>query len=208
MSGPLNYDFTRISLDKAGIDFDLSKEQFQRICLYFDRRQRWSTAHNLAGPKSLEDPITDLIDACALHHTIRECPLVDVGTGSGTPGILLGCIRPELSILLVEPLAKRTAFLRSIVHELDLSLIKVLRSKWPCEYVHEDVQVVSRAVVSPETWPTLAKSAGESVGSIIRMLAQRRPEMTLENFHLADSTDYQMRDRSERRIERWDRRES
>jgi 16S rRNA (guanine527-N7)-methyltransferase len=46
--------------------------------------------------------------------------VLDVGSGAGLPGIVLAVARPDLTITLVEPLARRTAFLSEAVTALRL----------------------------------------------------------------------------------------
>ena len=46
--------------------------------------------------------------------------VIDVGSGAGLPGLVLAVARPDLSVVLVEPLARRTAFLTEVVTELGL----------------------------------------------------------------------------------------
>jgi len=56
--------------------------------------------------------------------------VVDVGSGAGLPGIVLGVARPDLRITLVEPLARRTAFLSEAVTALGLdSTVTVVRGR-------------------------------------------------------------------------------
>nr|WP_250032142.1 16S rRNA (guanine(527)-N(7))-methyltransferase RsmG [Actinoplanes maris] len=56
--------------------------------------------------------------------------VVDVGSGAGLPGIVLAVARPDLSITLVEPLARRTAFLSEAVAALGLeSTVTVVRGR-------------------------------------------------------------------------------
>jgi 16S rRNA (guanine527-N7)-methyltransferase len=56
--------------------------------------------------------------------------VVDVGSGAGLPGIVLAVARPDLSIALVEPLARRTAFLSEAVTALGLeSTVTVVRGR-------------------------------------------------------------------------------
>ena len=125
MSKPLVLDATNHALAQANLPDPLSNEAFERIVHYFARRKEWAVSHNLAGPKSLQDPMIDLMDACALRDVLTPNPLFDVGSGSGTPGLLLACIQPERTIILVEPLAKRTAFLKSVSYELNLRNVSV-----------------------------------------------------------------------------------
>lgn len=44
--------------------------------------------------------------------------VVDVGSGAGLPGIPLGLARPDLTLTLVEPMARRVEFLEEVVAEL------------------------------------------------------------------------------------------
>ena len=44
--------------------------------------------------------------------------VVDVGSGAGLPGIPLGLARPDLTMTLVEPMARRVEFLEEAVAEL------------------------------------------------------------------------------------------
>jgi 16S rRNA (guanine527-N7)-methyltransferase len=51
----------------------------------------------------------------AVPHGAR---VVDVGSGAGLPGIPLGLARPDLTLTLVEPMARRVEFLEETVAEL------------------------------------------------------------------------------------------
>ncbi len=56
--------------------------------------------------------------------------VIDVGSGAGLPGIVLAVARPDLTITLVEPLARRTAFLSEVVTTLGLeATVTVVRGR-------------------------------------------------------------------------------
>jgi 16S rRNA (guanine527-N7)-methyltransferase len=56
--------------------------------------------------------------------------VVDVGSGAGLPGIVLAVARPDLTITLVEPLARRTEFLTEAVASLGLgATVTVVRGR-------------------------------------------------------------------------------
>ena len=56
--------------------------------------------------------------------------VIDVGSGAGLPGIVLAVARPDLTITLVEPLARRTAFLTEAVTTLELdTAVTVVRGR-------------------------------------------------------------------------------
>ena len=55
--------------------------------------------------------------------------VVDIGSGAGLPGIPLAIARPDCQIVLVEPLERRTSYLREIVRDLGLSNCSVVRGR-------------------------------------------------------------------------------
>lgn len=44
--------------------------------------------------------------------------VVDIGSGAGLPGVPLAIARPDLQVVLLEPLLRRTEFLREMVTDL------------------------------------------------------------------------------------------
>jgi len=55
--------------------------------------------------------------------------LADLGSGAGLPGIVLAILRPDLRVTLVEPMARRTAFLAECVAELGLRNVEICRGR-------------------------------------------------------------------------------
>jgi len=55
--------------------------------------------------------------------------VVDVGSGAGLPGIPLALARPDLTVTLLEPLARRVAFLTECVDRLGLDRVTVVRGR-------------------------------------------------------------------------------
>lgn len=55
--------------------------------------------------------------------------VADVGSGAGLPGIPLAIARPDLEVVLVEPLLRRSEFLTETVTALGLDGVSVLRSR-------------------------------------------------------------------------------
>lgn len=50
-----------------------------------------------------------------------ESSVIDVGSGAGLPGLVWGITRPDLNVVLLEPMARRVEFLELAVAELGLS---------------------------------------------------------------------------------------
>jgi len=72
-----------------------------------------------------------LINCAVISEIIpMGASVVDVGSGAGLPGIVLAVARPDLTITLVEPLARRTAFLSEAVTKLGLdATVTVVRGR-------------------------------------------------------------------------------
>ncbi|GAA4906307.1 16S rRNA m(7)G-527 methyltransferase [Actinomycetospora succinea] len=58
-----------------------------------------------------------------------DASVVDVGSGAGLPGIPLALARPDLAITLLEPMARRVAWLERVVDELGLTTVTVVRGR-------------------------------------------------------------------------------
>ena len=77
--------------------------------------------------------------------------VVDLGSGAGLPGIPLVLARPDISMVLVEPLARRVDWLREVVEDLGLPAQiergraeePVVRARW------EGADVVTARAVAP-----------------------------------------------------------
>lgn len=77
--------------------------------------------------------------------------VVDIGSGAGLPGLPLAIARPDLQIVLLEPLLRRATFLREVVAQLGLD-VEVVRGRaeesWVRDQIGERDVVVSRAVAA------------------------------------------------------------
>lgn len=55
--------------------------------------------------------------------------LLDVGSGNGSPGLVLALLRPDVEVTLLEPRLKRWAFLREAARACGRSDVEVLRAR-------------------------------------------------------------------------------
>lgn len=102
----------------------------------------------LLGPREI-DRIWDrhILNSVALEPLLPPgSSVVDVGSGAGLPGIPVAVLRPDLSVVLLEPLLRRFEFLRLAVEELGLSdRVTVVRCRAE-EHKHRYDVVTCRAV--------------------------------------------------------------
>jgi 16S rRNA (guanine527-N7)-methyltransferase len=77
--------------------------------------------------------------------------VLDVGSGAGLPGIPLALARPDLAIVLLEPMARRVAWLQDVVAELGLA-VSVHRGRAEDPQVRDELggqDVVTARAVAP-----------------------------------------------------------
>ncbi len=93
-----------------------------------------------------------LLNSAVLAELVpRSCRVLDVGSGAGLPGIPLALARPDLSIVLLEPMARRVAWLREVVAALGLA-VEVHRGRAEDPAVRNELggnDVVTARAVAP-----------------------------------------------------------
>jgi 16S rRNA (guanine527-N7)-methyltransferase len=84
-----------------------------RIEAYLDLLARWSARVNLTAARSAEERVRVLV-APVLPAARLPAPgrLLDVGSGNGSPGLVLAFLRDDLEVVLLEPRSRRWAFLK------------------------------------------------------------------------------------------------
>ena len=106
-------------LEKIDLNFD--DIFYERCEKYTALLQQWGKIHNLTASLKTEEIETNIIDSVYPIKFLNDFDsLADVGTGAGYPGMLLAIARPESKVVLVEPRAKRVAFLNFVKSALKL----------------------------------------------------------------------------------------
>lgn len=90
-----------------------------------------------------------LLNSAALIPFLGTGVVADVGSGAGLPGMVIAAMQPERSVVLVEPMERRTAWLLEVARAVGLDNVVVVRGR--AEEVVESVAadvVTARAVAS------------------------------------------------------------
>jgi len=160
---------------RARIDQELLKGHREVLERFAELLRGPGVERGLLGPREPERLWSrHLLNCAAIGLLIAPGErVVDVGSGAGLPGLVLACVRPDLELVLVEPMARRVAFLRECAGELGLTTVDVVRGR--AEEVAGTVQgttVTARAVAPlarllPMTLPLL-----EPDGQLLAMKGQ------------------------------------
>jgi 16S rRNA (guanine527-N7)-methyltransferase len=120
----------------------------------------WRYAELLAGPgveRGLVGPqevprlwerhlLNCLAVAPLIDHGSSVC---DLGAGSGLPGVVLALARPDLHVVLLEPMLRRVTFLREVAAALPLPNVAVCRKRAEEMVGRLTVDVVTARAVAP-----------------------------------------------------------
>ena len=106
-------------------------ERFTEAVRYGELLTDVGVTRGLIGPREVPRLWErHLLNCAVLSEVVPEGVTVcDVGSGAGLPGIPLALTRPDLRITLLEPLLRRTNFLREVVELLGLDHVAVVRGR-------------------------------------------------------------------------------
>lgn len=134
----------------------------------------------LIGPRELPQLWSRHILNSALVAPLLRGRVGDVGSGAGLPGLVLAIARPDVEMTLIEPMERRTDWLRSEVERMSLENVRVLRAR------AEDVsrsgelkpldQVTARAVSALRTLIPLTAPLVRSGGELLLLKGARVTE--------------------------------
>lgn len=145
----------------AGLSAIRQPQARERLSHYLDCLVRWSRKINLTGAETREAVFDTLVAPVLGAEDLLEGRVIDVGSGNGSPALILATLRPDLSFTLLEPRAKRWAFLREAVREMGMANVEVRRERSE-DYAGEPAKTVTmRAVgLAPAELRTLLVPGG------------------------------------------------
>ncbi len=105
----------------------------------------------LIGPRELPRLWERHLLNCAVVASApsRGAFVVDVGSGAGLPGMVWALLRPDLEIVLLEPLLRRTEFLGEALDALGLTRVSIDRSRAEDAHDRYAADVVTARAVAP-----------------------------------------------------------
>jgi 16S rRNA (guanine527-N7)-methyltransferase len=109
----------------------VSRETFDRLLVFKDLLSTWAPKINLVGASTLSHFwARHVLDSAQLLPLAPHgaATWIDAGAGAGFPGLVIASLlsgRPDAEVTLVEPNAKRCAFLREAVRVLAAPAIVV-----------------------------------------------------------------------------------
>ena len=158
----------------AASSLNLTEAQFSQAEKYIDQILRWNKTRNLVSRNLGKNELAEhFLDCAVLQEHLLPGPVIDLGSGSGFPGICLGIINPNREATLVDSNRKKTSFLTHIKNELGLNLVSVKNSRVEEIKQINETNVVCRAFKEPADLLKSIESKISRKNKIILMVSKR-----------------------------------
>lgn len=111
----------------------LNDNQLNQLEKYYEMLVEYNKVMNLTGITDHDQVfLKHFYDSLTLIKLIdlnKENTLCDIGTGAGFPGLVIKICFPNLKVVLLDSLNKRTNFLKDVINELGLDNIEVIHTR-------------------------------------------------------------------------------
>lgn len=163
---------------------------------YLDLLAQWNKVYNLTAVRQPSEMLTHhLLDSLAVVQPLQKYTkgkaihLLDVGSGGGLPGVVIAICCPQIQVVCVDAVAKKTAFIQQVAGVLALSNLKAVHARIENIHVPHDV-IVSRAFASLADFTQWSAAALAVDGVWLAMKGKHPAEelaalpATVEVFHV------------------------
>jgi 16S rRNA (guanine527-N7)-methyltransferase len=183
----------RIHEVAAATGLTLDAAALGALAVWLDTLAVWNARMDLTAAKTADD--TDelmLTDAFVIASRVPAgASVVDVGSGAGAPGLAIALARPDLRVVLVEPLGKRVSFLRTVIGTVRRTDVTVVPLRG--EDVIETFDVaVSRATLEPAEWLRIGATLVRPGGSVWVLVASREALPDPPSLLMSLAIDYEL----------------
>ena len=130
---------------------NFTKKQINKAEEYLHQILKWNKTRNLVSRNLTKDDLAEhFLDCAVLQKFLKTGSVIDLGSGSGFPGICLAIIDQERKVTLVDSNRKKTTFLTHVKNELKLNSVTVRNERVEDLNRINDVNIVCRAFMGPE----------------------------------------------------------
>ena len=165
----------------------INPEEINLLEQYAELVLKWNSTRNLVSRNTNKEQINEHIFDCAcITPLLDENKILDVGTGAGLPGIVIGILESKKELTLLEPNQKKVSFLTHVQAELGLTNLKIEKERVENLKTIKDKIIVTRAVMEPEKLLTSLPKSKQEKFKIIMMVSEPKldfgPDWEVEYF--------------------------
>ena len=130
---------------------NFTKKQINKAEEYIHQILKWNKTRNLVSRNLTKKDLAEhFLDCAVLQRFLKAGSVIDLGSGSGFPGICLAITDSERKITLVDSNRKKTTFLTHVKNELKLNSVTVRNERVEDLNRINDANIVCRAFMGPE----------------------------------------------------------
>jgi 16S rRNA (guanine527-N7)-methyltransferase len=153
----------------------------ERLAQYAQLILKWNRTYNLTALKNLQDIyVQHLYDSLAViepierylkSQSIDKASVFDVGSGAGLPGVIISIMCPQIDVVCVDSVGKKTAFIKHVASMLQLKNLEAQHQRVENWQIEPAQIVISRAFSSLVNFTKLAGMHVQNNGQMIAMKA-------------------------------------
>lgn len=143
-----------MNLEQEFLQYNVSRETFKKTEAFVALLTEWNKKMNLVSKNSISDVwMRHVLDSLQLIKYLPSVQtLVDIGTGSGFPGVILALAlqehQPQAKVVFVESIAKKTVYLKDVCQHLGLRNVEIINDRVENISVKNVDIVTARAVAA------------------------------------------------------------
>lgn len=172
----------------------LTESQLDLLLAYLGLLVRWNVTYNLTSVREPADMLTQhLADCLAVVRPLiaslgdaREVRILDVGSGAGLPGLILAATMPQVTVLCLDKVGKKVAFIRHALAELGLKNLHAEHARVEALAAGKFDVIVSRAFSSLADFVSLTRPHLAQNGVWLAMKGKHPTDELLEAQPRAD----------------------
>ena len=169
----------------AASSLNLTDIQVSQADKYLSQILKWNKTRNLVSRNLRKNDLAEhFLDCAVLQKHLMPGSVIDLGTGSGFPGICLGIIDPNRELILVDSNRKKTSFLIHIKNELGLNSVSIKNLRVEEIEKINETNIVCRAFKEPGALLKSLENKITKKNKIILMVSEKEP-LSAQGFDIA-----------------------
>lgn len=159
----------------AASSLNLTDTQISLADKYLNQILKWNKTRNLVSRNLKKNDLAEhFLDCAVLQKHLLPGSVIDLGTGSGFPGMCLGIIDPNRDLTLVDSNRKKTSFLINIKNELGLNSVSIKNARVEEIKQINETNIVCRAFKEPAVLLKTLENKISKENKIILMVSEKK----------------------------------
>ena len=158
----------------AASSLNFTDTQVSQVDEYLSQILKWNKTRNLVSRNLKKNDLAEhFLDCAVLQKHLMPGSVIDLGTGSGFPGMCLGIIDPNRELTLVDSNRKKTSFLIHIKNELGLNSVSIKNARVEEIKQINEINIVCRAFKEPAALLKSLENKISKENKIILMVSEK-----------------------------------